>query len=42
LIEEMGQHSFQALFDAVTDLASKRFGAHVRKIDDEKKDLATI
>ncbi len=41
-IEEMGQHSFQALFEAVTEMASQKFGAHVKKVDDsKKKEMAT-
>jgi hypothetical protein len=39
-ILNMGEHSFDTLYQAVTQMASEKFGACVRKIDAEKKDLA--
>jgi hypothetical protein len=40
-IENMGEHAFRALFETVTDMAAEKFGAHVKKIETEKKSLAT-
>jgi len=40
-IEDMGESAFRVLFQTVTDLAAERFNACVRKIDTEKKTLAT-
>ena len=41
-IEEMGTHAFETLQRAVTEMASSKLGAYVRKIEPEaKKELAT-
>lgn len=40
-IDNMGQHAFQSLSEIITKLAGEKFGAYVRKIDDQKKSLAT-
>lgn len=39
-IDTMGQHTFQVLSDALTEVAKDKFGACVKKIESEKKPLA--